>query len=247
MFKIISLLMLGFCLSIQAHAETEGQTFRSSVQPLSAEMQEKMVNISWKPNCPASRGDLVAITMTYWGFDDQSHEGALVIHKVLADEVVDIFREIYALRFPIKEMAPYEIYGVNEYANHNATVGYYCRPAQDKPSDFSTHSYGLAIDINPMINPFHDKKLGWWPTGSAQYHKRRTGEKGAIDLRGPVFEIFTKHGWVWGGTWQDDLDYMHFEKGIIGTRDRPLNENYFAKELQFGLPLNLQNPMAKPE
>lgn len=66
---------------------------------------------------------------------------------------MDIFRELYEIRFPIAEMKPYEAYEVGEYAAHNDTVGFYCRPTQDKPTVFSIHSYGLAVDINPLINP----------------------------------------------------------------------------------------------
>ncbi len=33
------------------------------------------------------------------------------------------------------------------------TVGFYCRRDDTDSARFSTHSYGYAVDINPMFNP----------------------------------------------------------------------------------------------
>lgn len=54
----------------------------------------------------------------------------------------------------------------------------------------STHSWGIAIDINPESN--------------------RMGEKGDMDAR--IVEIFKHHGFSWGGEWHGSCkDPMHFQ------------------------------------
>lgn len=35
-----------------------------------------------------------------------------------------------------------------------------------------------------------------------------------IDKNDPLYKIFMKHGWSWGGNWSNKKDYQHFEKNI---------------------------------
>ena len=120
---------------------------------------------SWHEGCPVPLDDLVSIRLDYVGFDDAVHDGVLVVHRKLAKETVEIFGELFAAEFKIERMQPYEDFPVGEYAASNDTVGFYCRPAQDDPKDFSSHAYGISVDINPLTNPYRDPK-GWWPAGS---------------------------------------------------------------------------------
>jgi hypothetical protein len=118
---------------------------------------------SWHEGCPVPLDDLAAIQSSYLGYDGDVHEGVLVIHKRLVDAVIAMFRELFDAKFRIERMQPYEDFPVGEYAEHNDTVGFYCRPAQDDPSIFSWHAYGLAVDLNPLTNPYRDPKEGGGP------------------------------------------------------------------------------------
>jgi D-alanyl-D-alanine carboxypeptidase len=205
-------------------------TFNASIEPLTPAAKEKMDGVSWKDGCPAPLADLVAIHLTYLGFDKAVHDGVLVVHRRVAEEVVTVFGELFQAGFPIERMQPYEDFAIGKYADSNDTVGFYCRPAQDNPSIFSWHAYGIAVDINPKTNPYHDPKEGWWPAGS-DGNRDRTAQ-GLLTAQSEVVKIFMRHGWAWGGM-ENPPDYMHFAKLMVGDDDNPLKRPIWARELEY--------------
>jgi len=192
-----------------------------------------MQGVSWKPECPVGPDELAYIRLTYWGLDGAVHPGVLVMHHDLADETVAIFRELFQTHFAIARMQPYEDFAVGEYAENNDTVGFYCRPDQGDPTQLGMHSYGYAIDINPMLNPYRDAKEGWWPSGSADNSGRDRDAAGVITADSQAFAIFTRHGWLWGGLSRHGPDYMHFEKGTIGAHPDPRTAPYAITGLHY--------------
>ncbi len=225
---LFSLLLVFFAGTLQA------QEYSCSISPLSASTKREMQGRTWNEDCPVPLEDLAILELKHWGMDGTVQSGEIVVHRLLAKEVADIFRELFDLRFPMDKVRTYENYSVGKYAIHNATVGFYCRKAQDAPTEWSSHAYGLAIDINPLINPFLDPKEGWWPSGSELYNER-DGQKGKIALQSDVFNVFAKYGWRWGGL-DHNPDYMHFQKGVFGSRDKPMNTWYFTPTLRYGAP-----------
>lgn len=204
----------------------------SRVAPLSPQARAAMTGISWKPGCPVSLDDLLVVRVRYFGFDDQTHEGDIVVHKRFAEEVAKIFEELYAVRFPINKVARYEEYGPDVYAERDITVGFYCQKAQDSPGEWSGHAYGVAIDINPLENPFLDAKEGWWPKAAARYALRDRGS-GKISPTSEAFQVFARHGWAWGGFYVGEPDYMHFYKLTYGGNGNVLERPYAATGLQY--------------
>ena len=79
-----------------------------NISPLSAEMRAAMTGKSWKPECPVPLDDLMAVHVTYLGFDGGTHPGTLVVHKRFAAEAAQIFDELYKVRFPINKIDPWE-------------------------------------------------------------------------------------------------------------------------------------------
>ena len=140
----------------------------------------------------------------------------------LAKETVEIFGELFAAKFPIERMQPYEDFAVGKYAADNDTVGFYCRPAQDNPKVFSSHAYGISVDINSMTNPYHDPK-GWWPAGSNG--DRNRSAPGLLTAESEAVKIFMRHGWIWGGL-LDPPDYMHFGKITLAKKTIPCSDLY---------------------
>lgn len=72
----------------------------------------------------------------------------------------------------------------------------------------SLHAYGLAIDINPMQNPFiQNSKIS--PANGKDFIDRSKIKAGMVE---PVVEVFYKYGFTeWGGNWQEPIDYHHFQ------------------------------------
>lgn len=123
----------------------------------------------WKEGCPVPLGDLAYLVVRYHGRDGSDHYGELVVHAKLAGVVLDALREIYEEGYRIDKMRLIEEYdGLDDRSTiDNNTSAFNCREVPDKPGVLSRHSYGTAIDINPVQNPFLTlrddalKGLGW--------------------------------------------------------------------------------------
>jgi hypothetical protein len=224
-----ALLLLTISLSALTAARAETPTFKASVEALTPDQREKMNGRSRHDGCPVPLDDLVSIHLNYVGFDDAVHDGVLVVHRRLAKETVEIFGELFAARFPIERMQAYEDFPIAESEASNDTVGFYCRPAEDNPKTFSSHTYGISVDLNPMTNPYHDLRTGWSPAGANG--DRNRSSLGLLNTQSEVVKIFMRHGWIWGGL-LDPPDYMHFGKITLGAEDNPLQRPVWATQLQ---------------
>ncbi len=215
-----------------AAASPDLRPFQASVQPIPPDLRARMVGVSWNPGCPVDPADLSLIQMSYWGFDNQPHTGTLIIHRNLVADILDIFAELYRIHFPIERMQPYEEFGIGKYGENNVTVGFYCRPDDTDPGKFGMHSYGYAVDINPMLNPSKENNGAWWPAGADRFAPRDPPRRGQISVHSSVFDVFTRHGWIWGGLWRE-TDYMHFEKATFGAHPNPVTAPYSVDRLQY--------------
>jgi hypothetical protein len=218
-------------LFLSAWVSAQNKPDDSAISPLSPEMKAAMMGKSWKPGCPVALDDLASVRVTYIDFDGHKQEGKLIVHKRIAADTSRIFQELYSIRFPIHKVAPWENYGPDIYAQQNITVGFYCEKADDAPTEWSSHAYGMAIDINPLLNPFLDLQHNWWPKIAAQYVPRDSGQ-GKVSAQTEVFGIFTRHGWAWGGFDAGVPDYMHFSKITVGDGAR-MDRPYIVTGLQY--------------
>lgn len=187
--------------------------FNATVSPVSEEYRDTMIGVSWQPGCPVPIDDLRVVTMTYWGFDGQAHEGGqLMVHKDVADEVVEAFGEMYDARFPIRRMELIETYGGSDDASMAAdnTSAFNCRPITGTTDRFSIHSYGMAIDINTVENPYVKGDTVLPPAGS-EFLDRTDVRPGMIVKNDVVVKAFKSRGFEWGGSWKSLKDYQHFE------------------------------------
>ena len=75
----------------------------------------------------------------------------------------------------------------------------------------SNHAYGLAIDLNPKVNPYIKNNVVLPANGQA-YVNRDQCVLGIIKKNDAVYQLFTSYGWTWGGDWSSLKDYQHFEK-----------------------------------
>jgi hypothetical protein len=185
----------------------------AAIAPIAPSFAEKMRMTTWRPGCPVPIEDLRQVTVDYWSFEQKSSKGILIVHKDLAQEVGAIFADLYRRRFQIESIAPVEEYKGDDDASMaaNNTSGFNCRDVTGKPGIFSNHSWGRAIDINPLTNPYV-KGGNVSPPQSRRYLDRDQILPGLIRKDSFVVKRFLKAGWRWGGNWSDPIDYQHFEK-----------------------------------
>lgn len=110
---------------------------------------------SWRPGCPVPLDELSYLVTSYWGFDDRPHYGELVVHASLCAFVMDSMHHAFNGRFPIDRMELAEAFADDSLAMAaNNSSAFNCREVPGHPGVFSKHSFGTAIDINPLQNPY---------------------------------------------------------------------------------------------
>jgi hypothetical protein len=182
-------------------------------EPLSPELLEKIRRTTWHPGCPVKPEDLRQVNVSYRDFHNRSQNGTLIVNREVADDVLRIFQSLYNHGFQIERMVPIEEYGGNDDTSMaaNNTSAFNCRDTTGKPGVFSNHSWGRAIDINPLTNPYVKGNKVLPPEGR-KYVDRTKEFPGSILKNGFVVREFERAGWTWGGNWPDRQDYQHFEK-----------------------------------
>jgi hypothetical protein len=195
--------------------------FEGSVSRLPPDLRAEMHGTNWRRGCPVPLGDLRLLTFRYWGFDGAVHEGPMVVNSSVATDVLWVFRQLFVARFPIKHVALTHRYRPRHddpNDKRDVTASFNCRPVitTEGPQDvFSQHSYGLAIDVNPLQNP--EVALDGYVRGrySRPYRDRSKDLPGMIHAGDVVVRSFAAIGWSWGGDWSSMKDYMHFS--LTGT------------------------------
>jgi hypothetical protein len=174
--------------------------------------QSAMTGVSWRPGCPVPLERLRHLTVSHWNFEGRVRSGVLIVRDDVAEEVVDIFRRLFRDRFPIRRMKPVDRYDGEDYASIEAdnTSSFNCRPATGS-TRWSHHAYGLAIDLNPIENPYVVDGRTIHPA-SVPYLERERERPGMLVDGGAAVRTFTAAGWHWGGDWSDPVDYQHFSK-----------------------------------
>jgi hypothetical protein len=167
---------------------------------------------SWHRGCPVAPAQLRRVRLSYWGFDGRAHTGALVVNESAVGPVVRVFRRLYSARFPIRRMRPIDAYrGVDERSlDADNTAAFNCRYAvAPGPKRWSVHAYGLAVDVDPVENPYLLNGRVHPRAGRAYLNRSRI-RPGMAYRGGVLFNAFASAGWQWGGRWTGSPDYQHF-------------------------------------
>jgi len=167
---------------------------------------------SWHAGCPVAPGQLRRLRLSYWGFDGRAHTGALVVNVRAVSPLTRVFSRLYAARFPIRRMRPIDAYGGSDERSLEAdnTAAFNCRYAvASGPKRWSVHAYGLAIDVNPVENPYLEGGRVH-PRAGRAYLDRARYRRGMAVRGGLLVDAFASVGWAWGGRWTSSPDYQHF-------------------------------------
>lgn len=151
---------------------------------------------------------LALIDVEYFSFDNKLHRGQVVVNKSVVKDIKEIFEFIKRTKFPINKVIPISKYNWSDKASmsDNNTSAFNYRKIKGQ-TVLSAHSYGLAIDINPLQNP-HIKEKQVNPPNAVYDIKI----PGTIVKGSQLVKEFQKYGWIWGGFWKSSKDYQHFEK-----------------------------------
>jgi hypothetical protein len=168
---------------------------------------------SWHPGCPVGPAQLRRIRLRYVGFDGVAHIGQLIVNERVVPQVIQVFRTLYAARFPIRRMRPVDVYHGSDSRSTAAdnTSSFNCRYAvAPGAKHWSMHAYGEAIDIDTVENPYIEGGRVMPPSGAAYVDRSRVRPGMAVE-GGVLVRAFDRAGWGWGGRWSGGTkDYQHF-------------------------------------
>ena len=167
---------------------------------------------SWRPGCPVAPSGLRRLRLSYWGFDGRPHAGALIVNTRAVAPLTSVFARLYAARFPLRRLRPIDAYGGSDERSLDAdnTAAFNCRYAVAAgPKRWSVHAYGLAVDVDPVENPYLEGGRVH-PRAGRAYLDRSRSRPGMATRGGLLVRAFAAVGWQWGGRWAGSPDYQHF-------------------------------------
>ena len=187
-------------------------------ETLSKEIKERIDGKSYGENCDVPYEELRYVRVLYWGFDQQTHNGELIVNKAISEDIVAIFKELYESKYPIERMVLVDEYNADDNTSMEAdnTSAFNYRKI-DGTDRLSLHSYGLAIDINPLYNPYvrgAKDELIITPENGSAYADRSADCDYYIKEGDVCYNAFVKRGFTWGGEWKTQKDYQHFQKKL---------------------------------
>ena len=251
---IVTLLILVHFMTQNSHASGTFLVKDLSEKDIAEMLKSKVLK---KPYfCDPSR--LKILTISYYDFSGKTHDdGKIVVLDAAAQNVIKIFQEIYENKFPLQSVKLMDDFGGDDdfAMNENNSSAFNQRriAGSDK---LSIHSYGLAIDINPLQNPFiifnhQDGSAQYHPSAGVKFINRPTIDSGESKKDAkksgfvePIVKIFHKNGLtIWGGDWKDPIDYHHFQTSralaeLLVKMDAKDAEIFFKAHVKF---LNKEN------
>lgn len=187
-------------------------------EPLSEDIRKRITGLSYKEDCPVPYDDLRYVSVLYVNFKGNTSVGELICNKAIAQDLVEIFYELYQADYQIEQIRLVDEYNADDVLsmqdNNTSCFNYRTVAGTNK---ISMHGQGLAVDINPFFNPYITYQGGKEcvsPTGAEAYADRSKPFAYKIDENDLCYQLFTERGFSWGGHWNHSKDYQHFEKKV---------------------------------
>lgn len=194
--------------------------YSSSEHKIDNKIKNRMIKgHSWHKGCPVALKDLRYLRIKHKDFRGRDKMGEMIVHKTRSKEVRAIFRELYNMSYPIKNMRLVSDYGGSDWKSIESdnTSAFNCR-AVTGGKRWSNHSYGKAIDLNPIENPYIRTNGHISHKASYKYRVRKHKDPKSVADRAILVKgdkavrAFMKRGWRWGYYFRSAKDTQHFDK-----------------------------------
>lgn len=170
---------------------------------------------SYKKNCTVPLTDLRYLKVLHKNLNGETLEGELICNTQIAETLLDIFEKLYTGNYPIEKIKLVDEYNASdELSMRNNNSSCFNFRYVSNTTRISKHGYGLAVDINPLYNPyikFVGGKKSIEPATAAAFEDRTKDYPYKIVAGDLCHRLFTERGFLWGGEcWKEELDYQHF-------------------------------------
>ena len=188
-----------------------------TVSPIPDSIFKLMQGKTYKANCTIPRSELRYLRCLHIDRNGRSIVGEMVVNKAIANDVLDIFRQLYLAKYPIERMRLIDYWDANDEramrANNSSSFNF---RFVSHTHTVSKHGKGMAIDINTLYNPYHKRlkngKEVIEPATGKPYLDRSQQHPYMIKRGDLCYRLFNQKGFRWGGDWKSMKDYQHFEK-----------------------------------
>lgn len=185
-------------------------------EPITNKIKARIYGISYKEGCKIPFEDLRYVSVLYHNFDGETASGEIICNKAIAQDLAEIFYELYQNDYPIEKITLIDEYNADDDLScaDNNTSSFNYRVVAGTTT-LSKHALGMAIDINPFYNPYITYPDGVErisPKGSEPYADRDADLPYMIKKGDLCYNLFIQHGFTWGGEWKSVKDYQHFQK-----------------------------------
>lgn len=191
----------------------------TTIHELSHEVRELITNWSYprEPQDDITYDDLRLLKVWYHNFQGKALCGELICNVAIADDLAYIFTELYRIGYPIQSIDLIDKYEGSDMESMKANnTSCFCYRKMVGSNKLSRHALGMAIDINPLYNPYvkvlKDGTVHIEPESAAQWADRSLPCPYFIKPGDALVALFTSRGFEWGGDWHSLKDYQHFEK-----------------------------------
>ena len=211
---ILTTIMFWLCTILCVQGQNISDGFTS--EPIPDAIWQKMQGKTYVDNPHVSRSDLRYLRVKHWDYDERTHQGELVCNRLIADKLLAIFRELYKAHYPIQRIRLADEYDADdERQMRDNNTSCFCYRNVSGSQNLSKHARGLAIDINPLYNPYiryrKDGSQIIEPANAKPYADRSKSYRYKIEKGDLCYRLFIKFGFTWGGSWRTMKDYQHFE------------------------------------
>lgn len=192
-------------------------------EPLSDNLRRYITGVSFpelsenSENSDISYEELRYVHILHYDFEGKLAEGELICNAAIAQDLVEIFHELYRNEYRIEKVKLIDEYDGDDnlsMADNNTSCFNYRNVPES--TSLSKHALGRAIDVNPLYNPYitynEDGSENVLPENATDYADRSKKFPYKIDENDLCYKLFTEHGFVWGGNWNSCKDYQHFQK-----------------------------------
>ena len=188
-----------------------------SVQPIPDSVFLRMQGRSWPEGCTIRRSDLRYLRLSHYDAEKKQHVGEMVCNKAIANDLLEIFRELYRQKYPIERIRLIDDYNADdEQSMRDNNSSCFCYRKISGSTKLSKHAQGMAVDINTLYNPYvrtgKDGRRIVEPATATRYVDRRKSFPYKIVKGDLLYRLFLQHGFKWGGNWRTMKDWQHFEK-----------------------------------
>lgn len=188
-----------------------------SVHEISDSVFARMQGKTFPEGCTVKRSDLRYLRVLHYDGNGKVQEGEMVCNKAIAQDLLEIFEELFRQKYPIERMRLMDDYDADdERSMRDNNTSCFCYRVVSGTQVLSKHAQGLAVDINPLYNPYvktrKDGTVAVEPSTGKPYVNRSGSFPYKITTGDLTYKLFTQHGFQWGGNWKSVKDYQHFEK-----------------------------------